>query len=136
MAASVRIFTSEKDATFISTALGVKASRIHIRGEPVSKRNPKGPAYPETAWIYDAPIDAAVELGRHIADIVNFLELRRADLDAIRDRITTMDMFCMFSSENGQGSAELDAGLLQRLAALRLDLIIDLYPPSKPISSR
>ena len=58
------------------------------------------------------------------------LDAKRGALDAIRSRIASIDMFCKFSSENGQGSAELDATLLRRLADQGIDLIIDLYPPS------
>jgi hypothetical protein len=41
----------------------------------------------------------------------------------------SVDFFCGFSSENGQGGAEFDRGLLGRLAHLGIPLILDLYPP-------
>jgi hypothetical protein len=128
--AALRIRTEAQDPAFLSEALGVEPSRTHLRGDTVSQRRPDGPRLAFTTWIYDSPLSTRAELAEHITYIVTLLEDRLPGLDRIRGRITTFDIFCMFSSTSGQGSAELDAALLIRLAALKIDLIIDLYPPS------
>ena len=129
--ASLRILTRETDLEFLSQALGVAASRQHLKGERRSKRNPNSSVYEESLWIYNSPLPDSSELHEHIDCILTLLESNRIVLDEIRARIIVIDIFCMFSSENGQGSADLNAGLIKRLADQSLDLIIDLYPPSE-----
>ena len=72
----------------------------------------------------------SVELNEHLICLLELLESKHEAIDAIRSRIDLVDIFCMFSSESGQGCAELDANLLKRLANQRIDLLIDLYPPN------
>jgi hypothetical protein len=40
-----------------------------------------------------------------------------------------LDIFCAYSSENGQGGFTLEHETLKELAAYPVDLSIDLYPP-------
>jgi len=126
----VRILTEENDIDFIFDSLNVRPTAVHLKGELRSERNPQSSKFEQSLWIYDSSLPDSSTLSEHITHIVNLLELKQGALDKIRARITTMDIFCMFSSEHGQGSAELDADILRRLADLRLNLIIDLYPPN------
>jgi hypothetical protein len=128
--ASLRVFTGETDLEFVSRALGVKPNMQHLKGEPRSRRNPGSSVFEQSVWIYESPLPDSSELHEHLAKLLELLESKQAAIDAVRDRIASMDIFCMFSSENGQGSAELNANLLRRLADLRIDLLIDLYPPN------
>jgi hypothetical protein len=128
-AASLRVCTDEMQLDFISLALGVVPSAQHLKGDLRSKRNPESSVFEKSLWIYESPLSDSCELSEHIDAILTLLELRQEALNAIRTRITEMDIFSMFSSENGQGSMELGAALLQRLANQHLDLIVDLYPP-------
>ncbi|MFE3230459.1 hypothetical protein [Nocardia sp. NPDC059228] len=40
-----------------------------------------------------------------------------------------MELFLGFGSQNGQGGGALPADLLADVAALGLDIVLDLYPP-------
>lgn len=130
--ASLRILTKEISPRVISETLGLPPSRQHLKGELRSKRNPLSSVFEENLWIYESPLSSSCELHEHIDAILQLLESKGSALDAIRDRCTAIDVFCMFSSENGQGSAELSLDLLRRLAKQQVDLIIDLYPPGSP----
>ena len=114
--ASLRFFTNETNVNFISEALNVTATSQHLKGELCSKRNPKSSVFKYSVWIYESSLSDSSELHEHLNELLKFLEVKQADIQAIRNRLTSMDIFCMFSSENGQGSAELEAALLKRLA--------------------
>lgn len=129
--ASLRIFTDESSLSFVSSALQIPPSVQHLKGEHRSKRNPKSSVFEQSVWIYRSPLPRSVELSEHLEQLLSLLELKRQALKAIRRRVTSVDIFCMFSSESGQGSMELDALLLQRLAKQQIDVTIDLYPPSE-----
>ena len=129
-AASLRISTDESALDFVTETLGVAPIRQHILGERRSPRNPQSSTFEQSIWIYESPLPDSAELHEHIESILTLLEARMLAMDKIRGRISGIDVFCKFSSENGQGSAELKADLLRRLADQRIDLLIDLYPPS------
>jgi uncharacterized protein DUF4279 len=128
--ASLRIFSDERDIQFLSKAFGVIPSTQHLKGEPCSKRDLQSGAFEQSVWIYESPLPDSSELHEHLTALLELLESRESAIESIRNRITSVDIFCMFSSENGQGSAEMSADLLRRLANQRIDLIIDLYPPN------
>jgi hypothetical protein len=64
----------------------------------------------------------------HLKWLLNLLEPKAGIIKGIADRFC-VDLFCGFSSENGQGGFRLDARLLQRIASLGIAFSLDLYPP-------
>jgi len=126
--ASIRISTWESDLNFVSEALAIVPSRQHRIGDNRSPRNPQSGKYEESIWIYESPLPDNTELREHIDLVLSLLEARRVKMDAIHHRLSGIDIFCKFSSENGQGSVELGVNILKRLADQGVDLIIDLYP--------
>lgn len=128
-AASLRISTDESALEFVTEALGVASTRQHIVGERRSPRNPQSSTFEQSIWIYESTLPDSAELHEHIESILTLLEAKALAMDNVRGRISGIDIFCKFSSENGQGAAELKVELLRRLADQRIDLLIDLYPP-------
>jgi hypothetical protein len=128
--ASLRISTTESSPDFISSVLQQAPTVQHLKGDHLDKRNPKSFLLEESLWIYNSPLPNSAELHEHIENLLDLLETRREALESIRGRVSLMDIFCMFGSEDGQGSMELDPPLLQRLAKQQISLILDLYPPS------
>jgi hypothetical protein len=128
--ASLRISTEEINTDFISSALQTPPTVQHLKGEHRSKRNPKSSVFEESIWIYRSPLPDSAELHEHIENLLDLLESKHDALGSIRSRVSVIDIFCMFGSENGQGSMELDPPLLQRLVKQQISLTLDLYPPS------
>jgi hypothetical protein len=130
--ATLRITTAEVDLMFITSALGIDPTRERLKGSPKSRLHPS-PAnvFEESMWILESGLDSGDSLANHISILVERLKGRSVELNNIRDRISGIDLFCMFSSENGQGSMELPAELIKRIADLGIDVTIDLYPPTE-----
>ena len=105
-------------------------TKQRIKGELRRKRNPKSNVFEKSVWLYDSSLPDSSALHEHLECLLKVIESNRVPLAGIRHRIAAMDIFCMFSSQHGQGSAVLDAELLRRLGELDIDVIIDLYPPN------
>lgn len=127
--AAVRIWTDEPSPEFIVKALGIAPSRQFLKGERMSSRNPDSAVFERSLCIYESVLSDSHELHQHIRNVLDLLGSKLGALGPVRNQITRIDLFCMFSSESGQGSAELDSNLLSRIAGLGMDLIVDLYPP-------
>lgn len=128
--AALRVFTQEPNTAFISHCLGVNATEQHHKGDLMSKKNTQSGVFKESLWLYKSPLPESRPLSEHIEVILTILESPDADLKSHRCKVTSIDVFCKFTSESGQGSMELNALLLQRLAKQQIDLIVDLYPPT------
>jgi len=100
---------------------------MHRKGEPVSKRST---AVLKQHWLFiESGLPTSEPLERHLTSLCDRLEPVASKLAAITDRCH-YDIFCGFSSGNGQGGFTLSPGLLSRLAALAIELVVDLYPPT------
>ena len=60
--------------------------------------------------------------------MLDLLEPKQGVLNQLSQEYT-IDFFCGFSSENGQGGSCLDTALVTRLSRLGIPLVFDLYPP-------
>jgi len=125
--AALRIFTPKSDLNFLSEALLVSPTEIHLVDTPISAHNPTGPKHAESLWIYESPIESHRCLSDHIEAVIEPIESNTQGFRTVKDGISSVQVFCMFSSENGQGSIEISPHLLGRLAALKVEIIIDLY---------
>ena len=127
--AALRLFTREPDTSFIRDALGTEATHITVAGTPVSSRNPSGPKHEETIWILESGKSDECELSEHIAQICELIGSRSERLLSIRPRLIEADVFCMYSSEDGQGMCSIQSKHMKVLGAHEVDIVIDLYPP-------
>lgn len=123
--AALRIVSEKFASAEISALLELQPTRARDVGAPVGPRSP-GKLNPRTVWSLDAAVSPDAPLEDHIAAIVGVMERRREEILSLRE-FCSVDVFCYFSSENGQGGIELDATLMRRLSDLGADLLLDLY---------
>jgi len=124
--AALRIFGETLRPEEIGSVLGLMATSTHLKGELIS---PKHKAVRrESSWHLQSPLSDDSNMVDHLKWLLDSLAPR---LDAIRELSEKyrIDLFCGFSSENGQGGFTLDSVTLARLAALGVPLTLDLYPP-------
>jgi hypothetical protein len=127
--ACLRLTTDQIDVGFIETAFGRTPSRTRLKGTRMSPSNPSSAIFEQTLCIFESGLPDSREPHEHLEAIVHLLESRIDEWKGIRNRITEADIFCGFSSDSGQGSFEIRADLLERLAKQHVDFILDLYPP-------
>jgi len=124
--ASLRILGETLQPDQIGAALGLVATRSHIKGEPRSKKHKA--VWRESAWLLQSALGDESDLADHLKWLLDKLEPK---LDVITElsKKYKVDLFCAFSSGNGQGGFGLDSATLKRIAGLGIGLCLDLYPP-------
>ena len=125
--AGLRIFSATIHPSEIGKLLGLEATKTHVKG---TLRSPRHEAiWPTSMWSLKSPLSDQREMADHLRYILDLLEPRMHALEQL-SRDCHIDLFCGFSSGNGQGGFVLDPVTLSRLATLKVPIIFDLYPPS------
>jgi hypothetical protein len=124
-AAGVRVSGETLQPAEIEGALGLRARRTHLKGQPRSPRHDT--VWGESFWSLQSPPREDHNLADHLRWILDRLEPR---LDTVRTLSAKyrVDLFCGFSSANGQGGFKLDGITVARLANLGVPLVVHLYP--------
>jgi hypothetical protein len=126
--ASLCIYSETLTHEQIGTALGLKATRTHSKGQPRSKQVRKY-LHKDWAWILSTPTGGHPNLVEHLRWLLDAIEPRADALRALSADCKVL-LMCGFSSGNGQGGFTLDSPTLERIARLGVSLVLDLYPPS------
>ena len=130
---SFRIGSESMTSAEISRFLSTEPTSSYEKGTPVSKRNPNSPLRKNAVWLLDSGLPDDQPLEAHITKLVEYIEGKHGLIKELPSECE-INLFCGFSSGDGQGGFVLDADLLKRLAFLEIDLVLNLYPPT-PIDS-
>lgn len=125
--ASLRIFGETLKPEEVGAKLGLVATRSHLKGERRSKRHTS--IWHESGWLLESPLPKESNMPEHLKWLLDAVETRIEVLGELSGKYK-VDLFCGFSSGNGQGGFELDSATLGRLARLKIPLNLDLYPPN------
>lgn len=125
-AATLRIHTTVLSLEDISAALRIEPSEAFAKGERMSLRNPSSAVFEENLWSLDSWAEPRQPLEIHIQQLIDFLEQRLPEIKRLISDCD-IDIFCMYSSENGQGGFTLAADVMKRLAAIPVDIVFDIY---------
>lgn len=124
--AGLRLFSTMLAPDEIGEVLGLQAARSFRLGDPISSRS-RG-VRPQHGFFVKSGVSADEPLEEHLIALLALIEGVGDRLQSLRSQVDA-DIFCGFSSGNGQGGFTLSPPTLRRLADLELDLILDLYPP-------
>lgn len=124
--ATLRIASKAISVDDISTVMGVRPSESYDIGDVISKRSPTPTLRTESVWLFSSGVPDAQPLEDHIEELLAFSEQRAFNLKQLSSECD-IEMFCTFSTFNGQGGFVLDKFAAQRVAKLGIDLVFDLY---------
>ena len=124
--ATLRIHSMALRPEEISAILKSRPSQSFAKGEKMSPRNPLSAIFEENLWMLESELEASQPLEIHILWLADFIEQR---LTAVKGLMRTceIDIFCKYSSANGQGGFILEAEVMKRLASIPIDIIFDIY---------
>ena len=125
--ATFRAWSDHVPPESIADALGVRPTQLHRKGDPVSKRSKA--LRTKHCILIESSLPTSQPLEDHLVALCDVLEPVASELAAMNARCE-YDIFCGFGSGNGQGGFTLSPKLLARLAALPIELVVDLYPPA------
>lgn len=127
---SLRLFGDLLPVSTISAALRLPAKYIGIKDEP-RQGNPKYARHETNIWTHSSTDDARTPFEVQLEQLVAHLE---TVAEPLRNFLSIpgveADLFLGFSSGSGQGGFSITPSLLQRIARLRIELTVDLYPPT------
>ncbi len=126
----LRIVSDKLEPANISKQLSLKPTRTHLKGSLRSAHHKA--VWPSSLWLLNSPLSDQNDMADHIKYFVGLLEPRVYALEALTANCE-IDLFCGFSSGNGQGGFVIDPHTLSRLAALKIPVVFDLYPPSMTV---
>jgi hypothetical protein len=123
--ASFRIGGERFEPGEIEAILGFSATSFKLKGERLSPRLTM--TRRNSVWVLKCPLSDQLPLQEHLEWLLNVLEPKLDAISGLKQK-HKIDLFCGFSSENGQGGFTLSPSILTRLSNLGISLVLDLYP--------
>jgi hypothetical protein len=128
--AVLRILSESMSIEDISAKINFQPTRCHIKGEPYSKRNPKSRIRGENIWILESCLTDQDTLEATIDYFLSFLKEREDVIKSLQEECV-FDIYCAYSSSNGQGGFTLEHKMLKEFTMYPIDLSINLYLPDR-----
>lgn len=123
--ASVRVWSETHSAAELTALLGMEPTSSFERGSLMSPRNPRSAKREVSLWVLESELSRKERVERHLDWALDVVETLREPIASLPPG--SSDIFVGCQLIEGQGSVELEHALLQRLGALPVDLIFDLY---------
>jgi hypothetical protein len=123
--ASLRVISYTLRLAALIERLG-EPSRSHDIGDAVSARNPQSGRRRQSYWGLTPAQNRAAPMEQLINELLDFADLHRNDLDALRADCE-IDLFCGIFSEDAQGGFQLSPELMGRAVSHGLTIGFDIY---------
>jgi hypothetical protein len=133
----LRVRHPSMDPAEITYSLGLNPSQYWNAGERRTSRSdrPLEGIWPETYWT--ARVMEGERPGKDlesaIAELADRLEPKKGFFERVRSEGGTVELFVGWFFD-GQSGDVFDCGLLARMADLKINLSLDLYPPDTPVT--
>jgi hypothetical protein len=129
---SLRVRHPSIDPAEITYAVGLTPSRYWRAGEPrtTPRDKPLEGIWPHTYWTARVMEGEWPGKGLQVAigELLDQLELSKGFLEKVHSEGGTVEFFIGWFFD-GQSGGVFDCGLLARMADLKIDLSLDVYPP-------
>ena len=119
--ATLRVFSKSLPLSILTELLGPPSTGVSI-GEAVGGRKPRE----QTLWAWDSTRARADTLDAHLSELLDLLTSKQERLAEVRDQCT-IDLFCMLSTPDGQGGAQVSASNMSRMVDCEAKLVLDVY---------
>ena len=131
-AVSLRITGDKLDPTKLEGLLGLKPDLLGIMGQPrMGKQGRQYAPYETNLWSYREGSSSEIGFDQRIQSLFARLGHRVSELQRLSaTEGVDVELFCGFSSGNGQGCDTRRPETLKLLVDSGLSLTLDLYPPT------
>ncbi len=128
---TLRILADELDPDTVSAEMGITPDRSHKKGDARGERSPVSQKSGYWSITSSRHIAESADTNEHIEWFVDLVALRLATIATYRGRGWTVDVWIGIHTSVGHGGPTLRANVLSQLAALGLDVNLDLYPDAE-----
>ena len=128
---SLRLAGETLDPHRVEELLGLETSTLGIKGcARLGKNGRRYAPYETNLWVHKQNLGSDVCFNEQIEALFEALADRTEELRKLcHTEGIEGELFCGFSSRNGQGGDSISPGNLRRVAEAGLFLTLDLYPP-------
>lgn len=120
--AQLRVWSKEYTLPEIEHFLGIP-SKGHSIGDKYSRGRK---VREESLWVLRSSLMGNETFEVHLNHLIEFLDAHAGVLSRLKQKCE-MDLFCMLSSNNGQGTTVIPSNIMKTLAAYDLNLVLDVY---------
>lgn len=110
----------------ISKLLNTNATRSHLKGELMSRRNPHSQKYEKNLWILESKVEKKDDIYEHLANLLKFIENNLDKLNGIVNQCEFEISLGIFIKGENAGFY-LDKDIMQRLNKIPIELFFDIY---------
>lgn len=123
---TLRIASKTMKAREITDVMEEMPSESHDVGEILSAKSAQLTLRSESLWLllFDVPEERPLE--EHIDALLSFAEKRQSQLSRLSS-VCDIEVYCSYSTFNGQGGFVFDHVLAKRMALTGMDFIFDLF---------
>lgn len=123
--ATLRVFSKKHTLLELNSIIGDSSNGFSL-GDDFSKGTKRRE---HTCWSFkSSSVCSSKNFDDHLVEVLNYCEIHKNEISKLRkDHGCIVNVFCMFSSDNGQGGGILSANVMEKLSKLNLDLIFDVY---------
>jgi hypothetical protein len=122
---TLRVVSTVRTLSELERTLG-SPSRGFSKGD-ISRSS--GKPREKTYWGWQSKSPRSAPFESHLQELLAFIDSIK-EFEQLQESCE-VDVVCMLSTTNGQGGATLSYASLAALAALRLDLVLDVYGDSE-----
>ncbi|HEX5994416.1 MAG TPA: DUF4279 domain-containing protein [Jiangellales bacterium] len=112
-------------AAAVTERLGIEPTYSHEAGDTFGPRGEQRRG--QAMWSLSTRDDGPGRLDEHLDRLLDRIEPKRPIIEDLAREGHQMDWFCCVRVDGGQGGVVLSVDLLQRLAALPIELALDIY---------
>lgn len=120
--ATLRIFSENYSLAQLENFIGVP-TRGFSKGDSYSHGKK---IREKTFWSFESQVPSSEKFESHLVDIISFLEKHKSTFSIIENDCE-IDLFCMLSSNNGQGGFVLPYQLVDEISKYHLNIVFDVY---------
>jgi hypothetical protein len=119
--ATLRVFSNTLPLSMLTELLGPPSTGVPV-GEAIGGRKPRE----QTLWARESDLARADTLDAHLSQLLDLFSSFSGKFERVRDQCT-VDLFCMLSTPDGQGGAQVSASNMSRMAEYEAKLVLDVY---------
>lgn len=124
---TLRISSSAHSLLELIDIIGENPSRGYEKGDLVSSKSATPRYREESLWFLDSGLSKDFTIDEHLLKVTEFIESNCDKLKSLISKGCDIDVYCCFTSFNGQGGFVLTSDIIKKFSVLPIDMVFDLY---------
>lgn len=120
------VYTKDIPPKNLTELIGLKPSKIHFKGEPLVKNNPKSYRHKENLWEVKSQLSSTADLGSHIANVLNQLRpYKEKIIKETRGMYKELAITIFYAGE--RPGIHIDRNVVKEIDEYEVEIDFDIY---------